>query len=60
MLLGLEGGEDAESAALRDDESEAALRKYSQHGLDAYEAPRDPETGKKIEKCERAVWYYLI
>lgn len=36
------------------------VRKYSQHGLGAYEAPRDPETGKRIEKWERDVWHYLI
>ncbi len=36
------------------------VRKYSQHGLGAYEAPRDPETGKRISKWERDVWHDLI
>jgi hypothetical protein len=36
------------------------VRKYSEHGLGAYEAPRDPTTGKKVEKWQRAVWEILI
>ncbi len=39
---------------------EASVRKYSEHGLGAYEAPRDPETGKRVAKWERAVWEYLV
>ncbi|MDP9364333.1 MAG: hypothetical protein M3Q10_08955, partial [Chloroflexota bacterium] len=36
------------------------VRKYSEHGLGAYEAPRNPETGKRIAKWERDIWLYLI
>ncbi len=43
-----------------EDGLETEVRKYSQHGLGAYEAPRDPETGKRISKWERDVWHYLI
>jgi len=36
------------------------IRKYSEHGLGAYEAPRDPTTGTKVKKWQRLVWEILI
>jgi YHS domain-containing protein len=51
---------DGDDYALRNRAAESDVRKYSEHGLGAYEAPCDPITGRRIEKLERAVWYYLI
>ncbi|MDP9369581.1 MAG: hypothetical protein M3Q03_15105, partial [Chloroflexota bacterium] len=60
-LRGVRDGEEAEDGP-RDLEvaDEASVCKYSEHGLGAYEAPRDPETGKRVGKWEREVWEYLI
>ncbi len=54
LLRGLVNGDETE------DGLETEVRKYSQHGLGAYEAPRDPNTGKRIQKWERDVWHLLI
>jgi DNA polymerase III epsilon subunit-like protein len=59
-LRGIADGDDTENGAPRDDDAGTSVRKYSEHGLGAYEAPRDPNTGKKIEKWEREVWQILI
>lgn len=36
------------------------IRKYSEHGLGAFEAAQDPATGERIRKWERIVWERLI
>ena len=60
VLRGIGDGDDIEDGMLLSEEAKTAVRKYSQHGFGAYEAPRDPETDKKIEKWEREVWQILI
>ncbi|MDP9354987.1 MAG: hypothetical protein M3R02_06830 [Chloroflexota bacterium] len=60
-LRGIRDAEDVEDG-LRELKvgDEASVRKYSEHGLGAYEAPRDPSTGKPVGRWERDVWEYLV
>ncbi|MDP9365599.1 MAG: hypothetical protein M3Q10_15485, partial [Chloroflexota bacterium] len=37
-----------------------AVRRFSEHGLGAYEAPTNPRTGEQVAKWEREVWRVLI
>ncbi len=39
---------------------ETSIRKYSEHGLGAYDTPRDHDTGERVRKWERHVWKILI
>ena len=39
---------------------ELDVRKWSEHGLGAFETPVDPGLGKRIEKWEREVWRHLV
>jgi hypothetical protein len=60
VLHGFATGEDSEHETPRDGELDVTVRKYSEHGLGAYEAPRDPHTGTRIGKWQRDVWRHLI
>jgi hypothetical protein len=60
LLREIQDEDDTETGTTWDHESEASVRKYSEHGLGAYEAPRDPATGTKVEKWQRVVWEFLI
>ncbi len=59
-LRGVRDAEEVEDGPRELGVDEASVRKYSEHGLGAYEDPRDPSTGKRIAKWERAVWEYLV
>lgn len=36
------------------------MRKYSEHGLGAYQAPKDPATQKPVSKWQRVLWELLV